>query len=63
MCATACESRSTLPHAYSKPTQMEVPAGQGLWSGSRPLGPRIRRLMRMCDGTLTHVSSSRRRGM
>ena len=27
-----------------------MPAGHGLWPGSRPLGPRIRRLMRMCDG-------------
>ena len=67
MCATACESRSTCffksPHAYCKPTRVGVPAGQGLWPGSRPLGPRIRRLMRMCDGTLPHVSSARRRGM
>ena len=64
MCATACESRSMCffksPHA---PTQVGVPAGQGLWPGSRPLGPRIRRLMRMCDGTLPHVSSARRRGV
>ena len=67
MCATGCESRSTCffksPHAYLKPTQVGVPAGQGLWPGSRHLGPRIRRLMRMCDGTLPHVSSARRRGM
>ena len=67
MCATACKSRSTCffksPHAYWKPTQVGVPSGQGLWPGSGPLGPRIWRLMRMCDGTLPHVSSTRRRGM
>ena len=66
MCATACESRSTCffksPHAYWKRTQVRVPAGQGLRPGSRPLGPRIRRLMRVCDGTPPHVSSARRRG-
>ena len=38
-----------------------MPAGQGLWPGSQPLGPRIRRLMRMCDGTLPHVSFARSR--
>ena len=32
--------------------------GQGLWPGSGPLAPRIRRLMTMCDGTLPHVSSA-----
>ena len=67
MCATACESRSTCffksPHAYRKPTQVGLPAGQGLRPGSWPLGPRIRRLMGMCDGTLPHVSSGRRRGV
>ena len=54
MCTTECESRSTClfksPHAYSKPTQVGVRAGQGLWLGAGPLGPRIRRLMRMCNG-------------
>ena len=67
MCATASESRSTCffksHQAYWKPTQVGVPAGQGPWPGSRPLGPRIRRLMRVCDGTLPHVSSARRRGV
>ena len=63
MCATACESGSTCffksPHAYRKPTQVQVPAGQGLWPGSRALGPRIRRLMRMCYGTLPGVTFAR----
>ena len=67
MCTTACESRNTClskwPHAYGEPTQVGVPAGQGLWPGSGPLGPRIWRLMRMCDGTLPHVSPARRRGI
>ena len=35
----------------------------GLAPGSWPLGPRIRRLMKICDGILAHVSYARRRGM
>ena len=50
MCATACESRSTCcfksSHAHCKPIYVGVPAGQGLWPDSGPLGPRFRRLMR-----------------
>ena len=45
MCATACKSHSTCffksPHADWKPTQVGVPAGQGLWPDSGPLGPKI----------------------
>ena len=64
---TACESCSTCffksSHAYRKPTQVGLLAGQGLWPVPWFLGPEIRRLMRRCDRTNPGVSSAQRRGI